>query len=227
MSYLKTITSRHVPDALLPWTSHIVCHGACHRGVRDLIVAGGAAGCVRPVAPLLVPLRMVLWRDTAPAARDIEDAVRQGEADAAAASAAAAALLSVAPPPPPGLAELRHLGLGEAPPSGFTLPPPAVTASTRASLLTAVAETGSVVVPDRLIAVRPLNSFCFSPEVRPGAAALSRARARLAMPGSDVTPAEDAARLFMPVCALELGSGALRAGGHPLPVSNMQQLAVR
>jgi hypothetical protein len=36
-----------------------VLHGASHRGVRDLVADGGAAGALRPVAPLLVPLHMV------------------------------------------------------------------------------------------------------------------------------------------------------------------------
>lgn len=189
VSYLKTITTRHAPDALLPWTSHVACHGASHRGVRDMVVSGGAAGCLRPVAPFLVPLRMARWADTAPSARDIEAAIAAGEADAAAAAAAAVSPLLVGrPPPPPGLAELRRLGLGEAPLGGFELPPPHITLGSAAARTTAAAAAPGV------SAARPLNAHCYSPEVRPGAGALARARARLAMPGTDVTAAEDAAQ---------------------------------
>lgn len=189
MSYLKTITGRHAPDVLLPWTSHIVCHGASHRGVRDLVVSGGAAGCLRPVAPFLVPLRMMRWADTAPSGRDIETAIAAGEADAAAAAAAAASpLLASRPPPPLALGELRHLGLGEGPRSGFELPPPLVAPNSAAAAAAAAAMRLGV------SAARPLNAFCFSAEARPGAGALARARSRLAMPGTDVTAAEDTAQ---------------------------------
>ena len=209
VAYLKAITSRHAPDALLPWTAHALLHGASHRGVRDLLLDGGAAGALRAVAPLLVPLRLRRWADTLPSARDVEGALRDAEADAARAAAAAGALegagagtaglLTGPPPPPPGVAELRRLGLGDAPPGGFVLPPP-----TLPSLSQQQAEAGDSVVgaaatgaaADQLprSRVAPLNAFCFSPEARPGAAALSRARARLALPGSDVPPAEDAAQ---------------------------------
>ncbi|KIY94328.1 type I polyketide synthase [Monoraphidium neglectum] len=59
VAYLRAITRAHAPDGLLPHTAHAVLHGASHRSVRDLVVDGGAAGALRPVAPLLVPLHMV------------------------------------------------------------------------------------------------------------------------------------------------------------------------
>jgi hypothetical protein len=197
VSYLRTIAARHAPDAVLPWTSHAVLHGARHRSVRDLIAAGGPAGALRAVAPLLLPLRMLCWSDSLPSARDLEATVAGALEDAAAAADAARAALVAPPPPPPGVPELRALGLGEAPPGGFPLPPPPP--PPRGAEPRPRSRAGAPPLPARgagaaASAAVPLNAFCCSPEVRPGASALARARARLATPGTDVSPQEDAAQ---------------------------------
>jgi hypothetical protein len=197
VSYLRTIAARHVPDAVLPWTSHVVCHCARHRSVRDLIATGGPAGALRAVAPLLLPLRMLCWSDSLPSARDLEAAVAGALADAAASASAARATLAAPPPAPPGVAELRALGVGEAPHGGFPLPPPAPPAppaQPRAGQPARTAVQAQAQGAPLVSAAVPLNAFCFSPEVRPGASALARSRARLAIPGTDADPRQDAAQ---------------------------------
>lgn len=190
-------------------------HSASHRSVRDLVVDGGAAGALRPIAPLLVPLRMARWGDTLPTARDLEAAVRAAEADTARAARAVAAI-AAPPPPPTGVDDLARMGLiaewqQNAPP--VAPPAPARSSSYESNksgasggrrISRASNERGLVTAggggaegeqaAGRASRVVPLNAFCFSGEVRPGAGALNRARARLALPGSDVSKEEDAAQ---------------------------------
>ena len=213
VSYLKAITAGHAPDALLPWTAHVLLHAAPHRGVRDLAADGGAGGALRAVAPLLAPLRLACWRDTLPCARGLEQVLSDAQADAARAAAAARALLAAPPPPPPGVAALRRLGLGEAPPGGFVLPPPPPPQPTAPGGAAAGGGEPQPAQPLCSLAV-PLNAHCFSPEVRPGAAALSRARGALALPGSDVSREEDAAQR----AALRGALAAQRAAAARLPL---------
>ena len=68
--------------------------------MRDLVLDGGAAGALRPIAPLLPPLQMERWGDTLPTCRDLERALAAAEAEAA--RAAGAAAWGLAGPPPAG-----------------------------------------------------------------------------------------------------------------------------
>jgi hypothetical protein len=131
--------------------------------------------------------------------------VSAAEADAARIAAAARSLVAGAPPPPPGVGDLTRLGvLGDwrqygSPPLPPAAPEPA---------------PGAPAPPAAAVRAVPLNSFAFCAETRPGAAALARARARLALPGTDVPPAEEAEQRG----ALRRAAAAQRRAATRLPL---------
>jgi thioesterase domain-containing protein len=100
VSYLKAINSSYAPvHALQPSTARLLCHGARHKSVKD-VLEGWAVSALRPVALLLQPLRLVAWSDSRASSRDLEAALLAASRAASGADAARSSLVQGLPVPP-------------------------------------------------------------------------------------------------------------------------------
>lgn len=135
---------------------------------------------LRPIAALLQPLQMQLWRDTHPSARDIESALSAAGKAAIAVAAARAELLQGVTAAPVDVA-VPGLGLSNKAPTATPVREPQHAAAGAAS--------SGVTVQ-----VHALNRFCWDTDTQPHVAEAAALAATAALPpGTDMSMADVAA----------------------------------